>query len=172
MAPKDSDSGPAPRWLQERLSAESNESLGLLRNPESNPICDLDFDPEIPCICVVWKRYATSLQLRFVHEQILHKLKKYQCHAILGNDTALQTIHAEDQRWIVEDWMPRAVASGLKWIASKRPSSHFGRIAVDSVRAIAPPGLDLCSFGELEDARHWLNAASSPVLGGVGSDEG
>ncbi len=64
-------------------------------------------DSEVPCITVVWKRYATSAQLRYVHEQLLCLLGGGGV-AVLGDDTQLPTIHREDQRWIAENWWPRA----------------------------------------------------------------
>jgi hypothetical protein len=45
----------------------------------------------------------------------------------------LAMIHAEDQAWVVEDWMPRAMAAGLRVAASKSPASYFGKISVDNL---------------------------------------
>src|SRR5262249_39847050 len=60
--------------LRSRLEAESGDGLRLLENLEDNPICCVSFDTSIPCIRVVWKRYATSTQLRFIHERLLRML--------------------------------------------------------------------------------------------------
>src|ERR1700704_825822 len=56
--------------LEKRLSEESEDGRLLAANIRDNPICTVNFDARIPGIVVVWKRYATSLQLRFAHEKL------------------------------------------------------------------------------------------------------
>ena len=105
---------------------------------------------------MVWKQYATSTQLRFVHESMLHLLKTHRVSRLLGDDTALPTIHSEDRQWIAENWMPRAQAVGLIAAASKSPTAYFGRLAVENVQSVAPSDICLRSFEVMEDAREWL----------------
>lgn len=142
--------------LRSQLETESGESLELIADIENNPICSVSFDGSVPCVVVVWKRYVTSTQLRFVHENVLHLLKKHGASKILGDDTALPTIHDKDQAWITENWMPRAVAAGLKAGASKSPVSYFGRLSVSCLCSQAPEGLTIRPFDDLADARQWL----------------
>src|SRR5271170_3652719 len=94
------------RLLRARLEIESSDSVKLLKDFKENPICSVRLDESVPCIVVVWKQYATSTQLRFIHESILGLLEKHRVTKILGDDTLLPTIHAEDQTWIAENWMP------------------------------------------------------------------
>lgn len=145
--------------LREQLRTESNDGLSLISNLTDNPICVLGVDESLSCVTVVWKRYATSAQVRFVHENILRILRSRQLKSVLGDDTALPTIHADDQRWITEDWFPRARSAGLRAAASKRPLAYFGKIAIEAVQTEAPAGLELRSFDKLEDARAWLRRA-------------
>jgi hypothetical protein len=146
--------------LRNRLQAESSDGLELLNNPTSNPICSVTLDDSVPCITVTWKQYATSTQLRFIHENLLQMLTRHRVSRILGDDTALPTIHAEDRVWITENWMPRARAAGLVAAASKRPDAYFGQLAVENVQSVAPTGVTLRSFDKLEDAREWLRKVS------------
>jgi hypothetical protein len=142
--------------LRRRIEAESNDSLRLLDNPLDNPICSLSLDQSVPCIAVIWKQYATSTQLRFIHEAILDLLQRHRITKILGDDSALPMIHAEDQSWITENWMPRAIVAGLRAAASKRSSSYFGKLSIANVRSGAPTGLTLRVFDDMAEARRWL----------------
>lgn len=144
--------------LRIRLANESSDSIKLLHDLKDNPICSVTFDETVPCIKVVWKRYATSTQLRFIHESILHLIQKHRVDKILGDDSALPTIAAEDQVWIAHDWMPRAVAAGLKFAGSKKSESYFGRVSVNSIQLAVPKGIVIRSFETVEDARRWLTA--------------
>lgn len=143
--------------LRSKLELESSDGLKVLTDPENNPICSISFDNSLPGIIVIWKRYATSTQFRFIHEYILHLLVKHVVSKVLGDDTALATIHTEDRDWIVQDWMPRAMAAGLRAAASKKPDAYHGRYVVTSVQSEVK-GVVTGAFDEITDARHWLQS--------------
>ncbi len=152
------------RQLMELVRTESSDGARLVSNLENNPICRITLDATVPCIVVTWQRYATSAQLRFVHEYMLELLRREHVSKILGDDSSLVVIHVDDQVWIREDWMPRAVAAGLKLAASKCPSAFFGKQSVAKVQSGAPAGVKLRSFDTLDEAKAWLaGAATEPA---------
>ena len=137
------------------------ETLGArasLSDLENNPVCSVLLDTEVPCLTVVWKRQATSAQLRAVHERLIELLRQYKLNKMLGDDTALPQIEPEDQVWIAHDWMPRAVAAGLKLAANKSPEAYFGRLAVETIKA-SQSLLAIRSFDHFDEARRWLKNA-------------
>ena len=136
-------------------TVEARESLSALEN---SPVCSILLDADVPCLTVVWKRQATSEQLRAVHERLIEFLRKYKINKILGDDTALPLIEPEDQVWIAHDWMPRAVAAGLKLAANKSPEAYFGRLAVETIKA-SQSLLAIRSFDHFDEARRWLKNA-------------
>jgi len=147
--------------LRGLIEAESGDGLKLLRSLTNNPICSIFLDGNVRCITVAWKRYATSTQFRYVHESLILLLSKYQVSKILSEDTALPTIHLEDQRWIIDDWLPRAAAAGLGAVASKRPVAYFARLAVENIRAAVSGRITMRCFDELDAARQWLEALAT-----------
>lgn len=156
MTEAESCEGEAINRFREQLAAESGDGSLLIAAPEDNPICSISVDESIPAVVIVWRRYATSVQLRFIHEYLLCLVQRHGVRKILGDDTALPTIHADDQAWITDEWMPRAVAAGLRVGASKSPRSHFGRLAIEHLRGGAPSGLTIRGFEDVTDARRWL----------------
>lgn len=144
--------------LRGLIETESGDGLKLLSSPTNNPICSIYLDGNVPCVTVAWKRYATSTQFRYVHESLIALLAKYQVSRILAEATALPTIHLEDQRWIIDDWMPRASAAGLRAVASTRPAAYFARVALENIRAEVSGSVHLRSFDEHEAARRWLES--------------
>lgn len=155
LQPEDDES---LRLLREQLRQDSRDSFQLLKNFRENPICSVSVNEDARCINVVWKQYATQIQLRFIHENLLALIRSHRLCKILGDDTALPTIPSEDRTWIVENWMPRAIGSGLKFVASKEPESYFGKMSIRIIQSAVPPGLEFRSFEELEDAQEWLHA--------------
>lgn len=149
--------------IAQKLRTDSLDSLQLLSCLNDNPICSVQVDTDVPCVTVVWKRYATSMQLRFVHENILALLKQHNLRAVLGDDTALPTIHVEDRRWITENWLPRATAAGLVVAANVKPTAPWAQAAVSSVQGILSRYMNIGSFESWENARAWLRNAVAIV---------
>ena len=147
--------------LRAAVAGESSDGQRVARDPCNNPVCSMTFNPATRCIDIVWKMYATSLQLRFIHECMLDLIKTYHATGILGDDTALGIIHADDQTWIAGDWLPRAIAAGLTAGASKAPATYFAEQSVRRIQASAPAGVRLGSFRELSDAKAWLLSSCS-----------
>ena len=149
------------RRLREKLRQDTRDSFQLLQNFWDNPICSINHDEANHCIIVVWKQYATQIQLRYIHENLLTVICKHRVYKILGDDTALPAIPSEDRFWIIDEWFPRAVECGLRFAASKRPASHFGNISVSHIQSAAPAGIECRSFEQLHQAREWLETVAA-----------
>ena len=105
---------------------------------------------------IVWRRYATSAQLRFIHEAIIQMLAQHKASKILGDDSDLPIVHAEDQKWITEDWMPRAKAAGLKAAATKVSVAFFGKLSIASIQSRLAREIAIRAFPNIHQARTWL----------------
>jgi hypothetical protein len=151
----------ASETLARTLERESADGAAMARNIGDNPICCVSFDANVPCLFVEWRGYATSTQLRFVHERILELLEEHRVAKILGDNSGLPTVHADDQKWIIENWMPRAKAAGLRVSAAKQPVSYFGRLAMNTLYAAMPAGMVARSFDQLDQARRWLESVTT-----------
>jgi hypothetical protein len=142
--------------LMRTVESESVDGAELLKNPKDNPICSLSYDDDARCVTVVWRKYATSAQLRFTHEVIIEMLMQYRTGKILGDDTDLPVVHAEDQRWIIEDWLPRAKAAGLKVAASSLSLAFFGKLSIASIQTRLAKEIMIKVFPNIHLARVWL----------------
>jgi hypothetical protein len=150
-----SDIEPLER-LASALGIEPTDALPLIDRLKDNPTCSIFFDDEIPCMTVVWKGGVSSSQLRCVHENLIHFIAAHRVSKVLGDDTAVPVIDIDDQRWILEDWLPRAVAAGLRAAASKAPSSYVGRAAIDNIIRAKGEDMVIRSFADIDEARQWL----------------
>jgi hypothetical protein len=149
------------RELREKLRQDSTDSFRLLENFRDNPICSILHDEANRCITVVWKQYATHAQFRYIHEKLLSLICEHGVSKILGDDTALPAIPSEDRFWVIDEWFPRAVECGLRFAASKKPDSYFGKLAVAHIQSAAPEGLNCRSFERLEEATEWLDTVTA-----------
>jgi hypothetical protein len=148
--------------LRHILAAESSDGRALAGNLEDNPICTVSYDPSIPALMVRWKSYATSAQLRYIHECLIRLIRKHRVSKILGDDSDLVSIAAVDQHWIAREWMPRAIAAGLRTVASIKPRAYFGRTSINNILSFLPDGLAIRSCESLREAREWLRSVYQP----------
>lgn len=144
--------------LRALVVAESTDGESLVASIEDNPVCAVFVDESIPAVVIEWRRYATSAQFRYVHERVIRLLQDRGLTKTLGDDTALPMIHAEDQAWVTQEWMPRAAALGWKASANKAPTAGFGSRCVDSVRTLAPEGVLMRTFADLTECKRWLRS--------------
>jgi hypothetical protein len=155
------ENGDDLRELRERLRQDSRDSLQLLKNFQDNPICSINLDEARRCITVVWKQYATKTQFRYIHENLLRLICEHRVSKILGDDTALPTIPSEDQVWVIDKWFPRAAKCGLRFAASRRPDSYFGKLSIGQIHSAAPADIECRSFDGLDEAREWLETVTA-----------
>jgi hypothetical protein len=150
------------RELREKLLyGPSRDSFQLVENFTDNPICAVRHEEADHCIVVIWRQYPTQIQFRYIHEMLLSLICEHRAYKILGDDTALPAIPAEDRFWVIDEWFPRAVKCGLRLAASKQSAAHFGRLAVSHIQSAAPAGLQCRTFEKLEEAREWLDRDGS-----------
>ena len=157
------ENGDHLRELREKLRQDSRDSLQLLKNLKDNPICSIILDEASRCITVVWKQYATNTQFRYIHENLLMLICTHRVCKILGDETALPTIPSEDRAWIIDKWFPRAVECGLRFAASKKPDTYFGKLSVGQIQSAAPADIECRSFERLDEAREWLETVAARV---------
>jgi hypothetical protein len=92
--------------LREKSRQGSGDSLQRLKNLQYNPICSITLDGARRCIMVFWKQYATQIQFRYIHENLLTLICEHRISKILGDDIALPTIPSEDRVWVIDEWFP------------------------------------------------------------------
>jgi hypothetical protein len=75
----------------------------------------------------------------------------------LGNTKELGVFGIETQKWINEDWFPRFLATGVKYMAVVIPSDALGKMSVEAVvSTVAGTGLGTHFFDSSEAALKWL----------------
>jgi hypothetical protein len=118
------------------------------------------YDVDIPCIMMTWQGYATSAMFRAANEQVLHVIAERRAKKLLGDITEFVLIGAEDQAWLNEDWLPRAMEAGLRIAALVTPNFYFNRVAIDNVvKKLDPTRLQVAYFATRQEAANWLKSA-------------
>jgi hypothetical protein len=126
--------------------------------PEES-VCTVRHDPEIPCVVMIWQGYATSAEFRAANERVLNVLSGTLATKLLGDVSRFVLIGADDQAWLNNNWIPRAIEVGLRHVALVQPTYYFNKVAVENVgKNIDPTRLTLSYFGDITSAREWLKS--------------
>ncbi|MCZ7660453.1 MAG: hypothetical protein M5U07_22660 [Xanthobacteraceae bacterium] len=76
--------------------------------------CTVGYDVDVPCVFMTWKGYATTPLFREANARVLACLAEHRATRLLGDVADFVLIAAEDQDWLNTEWIPRAVAAGLR----------------------------------------------------------
>jgi hypothetical protein len=91
-----------------------------------------------------------------LNEALVFLVQKKGTHW-LGDTKNLGVIGSDTQKWINEDWFPRFLATGVKYMAVVIPSDALGKMSVEAVvQTVAGTGLVTHYFDTQEGARKWL----------------
>jgi hypothetical protein len=147
------------KHLRESIDSSSVRPKSLF-DLANNPVCSVIFDADVHCVSVIWKGPATSGQIRYIHEGILDIVVENGVNAVLADNAELLGIGEDDQNWVRENWMPRALAAGLRFGARNNPRLPAAKKGVEALRATMPPQFQGRTFEDLNDGRAWLKTVT------------
>ncbi|MEA4895112.1 MAG: STAS/SEC14 domain-containing protein [Oscillospiraceae bacterium] len=124
------------------------------------PFAEIEYDQVNQVVIVTYKSYMTSAQLREVFNKGLECVEKYKATKMLADSRNFVTIRQEDQEWINNDYMPRAVKTTIKKFASVLPENMIqkqvlAKMRTDAVKKV-PTGSQGQSFASIQEAMNWL----------------
>ncbi|HEX8570776.1 MAG TPA: STAS/SEC14 domain-containing protein [Caulobacteraceae bacterium] len=120
--------------------------------------CVVDYDADVPCVVMTWTGYTPGAPFRAANEQVLAAIVEQRASRILGDIEAVRISEPADQRWLAEDWLPRAAAAGLRHAALVTPAFDLQHAPVRIVGEALPAGLELEYFDDAAAARAWLRS--------------
>jgi hypothetical protein len=123
--------------------------------------CRLFLNRDVHCLVVDWKSYATTEQFRALHERLLKDIRCHKTTTLLGNAAGLMMIAAVDQKWLIDDFLPRLYETGVRAHAVVRSKHYFSQVAIDSLHLHDADTVAFQYFDHVDDARAWLKGFGS-----------
>ena len=125
------------------------------------PYVLVSWDGDGPWVCVKWKAWANSSEFRAAQEVLLLAVRENRASRVLIDSTDRKVIAEEDQKWLVENWMPRAAAAGRRWTAIVMPTSALGRTIAENIDNHGRSKRNMIEhFETVEDAAAWLSTVN------------
>ena len=120
-------------------------------------VYEITYNPTLNAIVMVWRGYATSKQFRAGSELMLEMLIRHQCSKVLGDTSEMAIIGQEDQHWLENNFIPRAVNAGFRAFAIITPKAYFNKVAVETVSyKVDQNQLRIAFFTNREEAEEFL----------------
>jgi len=114
-----------------------------------------------PWVLVEWKAWANSSEFRAAHETVLIALRENHASRNLIDATASKVVSNDDQKWLIETWIPRAAAAGRRWTAVVMPKSALARTISENIDKRPRPNLTKVEyFDTVEEATAWLSTVN------------
>ena len=119
---------------------------------------------EDQCVVMEMKGYANSTQFRATQETLLLAVTENGAQRLLSDIRFAKLVLVEDERWLVEDLLPRLARTRLRYSALVMPQNQLALvIATDLTNAAQPPdGISVSEqFGSVDAAKAWLSTVGA-----------
>ena len=103
-----------------------------------------------------WKGFATSEEFRAALLIGLRAIREHHVRAYVSDARKAKVVTPEDQKWVAEVWLPRAVTAGLQRMAMVTPETGLGKSIVEAiVKDIDQHGISMRKFDSVATATMW-----------------
>jgi hypothetical protein len=117
----------------------------------------LSYHSDTPYVSLAIHGYTPTPEFQALSEHLLEALANYQTNKALVDIREMHLISAEDQRWLLESWVPRAMRIGHNACAVINSKHFFNRVAISSVAEnVKAIDFNLQLFEEVDKAVGWL----------------
>lgn len=131
-------------------------------------IAYVDFNAETQAVEVVCKDYHAGIQIldildqaetvrtgmRNALEKTIDLVRDRQCRTWIGDLRTLLLLTGDDERWSLQEWLPRLQAAGVRNIALVPPTTILGSLFFDSLIQ-QMHDINICKLTSFEDAQRW-----------------
>jgi deoxycytidine triphosphate deaminase len=122
-------------------------------------VASVRWDEDDQFVFVEWDGWANSTEFDALLEAEIQALKQHHSSRLLADCRRQKVLHQKDQDRANREWLPRALAAGLKRFAIVLPESVVAEMNVrDSLDKASGTGLEVGYFATVDEAREWVVA--------------
>jgi len=121
-------------------------------------VASVKWDAHGESVLVEWDGWADSAQFAALLDAEVRALRENRSSRLLADCRRQRVLRPDDQDRAHREWLPRALAAGLKRFAIVLPTSVLAAMNVqDRLGKVPSATLDIAYFEEVDEARAWLN---------------
>jgi hypothetical protein len=120
-------------------------------------VASVRWDQETRFVLVEWEGWANSAEFAELLDAEVRALQQHHGSRLLADCRRQKVIKPEDQALADKEWLPRALAAGLKRFAVVLPTSVLAEMNIrDALGRIPDAAMQVAYFATIEDAKAWL----------------
>jgi hypothetical protein len=120
-------------------------------------VASVRWDHSAQLVLVEWEGWADSNEFAAVLDAELQALKQHHGSSLLADCRRQKVLKPADQDRANQEWLPRALAAGLKRFAVVVPGSVLAEMNIrDMLSKVAVSKLEVEYFAAVAEAREWL----------------
>ena len=122
--------------------------------PGSASVC---WDPNGKLVLVEWEGWADSVEFAALLDAEVRALSEHRASRLLADCRRQKVLRPDDQERADKEWLPRALAAGLKRFAIVLPTSVLAAMNVqERLGKVPSETLETAYFEGVDEARAWL----------------
>jgi hypothetical protein len=96
--------------------------------------------------------------IKLALEKGLELIKEKRATRWIADTREMPVMPPDAQQWCTEDWWPRALSAGFRWLAILLPGSILAKLAIDEAiqASMEHAESETRYFGTVEGAKEWL----------------
>ena len=120
-------------------------------------VASVSWDPTARLVLVEWEGWADSAEFAALLDAEVRALSEHRTSRLMADCRRQKVLRPEDQERADREWLPRALAAGLKRFAIVLPTSLLAAMNVqDRLGKVPSATLDIAYFEGVDEARAWL----------------
>ncbi len=126
---------------------------------EKEGVAAIYWDAASQALCPEWKSFSVSdKEVKNVLENLLIFIAQKNCdRQIINTGKTLGGFSEEIQEWLGNDWIPRAVKAGMKYVATVTPKNAMAQLSNDYWQEVSTDiGFVTINVTSHEDGQEWL----------------
>lgn len=113
------------------------------------------FDPTSKAVAGTFKGFLEIAQHQAIGNEMLKEAGDKKSSKLIVDTSELSVIRKETQQWIEEDWFPRAIKTGIKYMAFVVSKDALGKMSTKTVNQKAGP-IEIQYVDSLISAKTWI----------------
>lgn len=135
----------------------------VLVNSFGHSYLTITHDPASGWIYNEWRGQLSVDSVMQGATAVLEVMRQTGCCYLLNDNRAVVGSWNQANDWIATEWMPQALALGLRRFAHIAPPGTFVQVSAEAMRKRAHDRFVMELFSDLDTAKDWLKAAQSVV---------
>ena len=121
-------------------------------------VASVKWDQAAQLVMVEWEGWADSSEFEELLDAEIRALQQHRGSRVLADCRQQKVLNPADQERANKEWLPRALAAGLKRFAVVLPKSGLAEMNIrDALGKVPDAALKVAYFATVEEGKAWLS---------------